>query len=68
MTARIVIDWHAETAVADWGHGVYRLVCHRYPGARTVYEVRTPAGGITRVGGFRTGLRVLWDTMIRECA
>ena len=67
MTATLVIDWANETAVADWGHGCYRLRCHRYPGARPVYEYETPAGAIVRVGGFRTGVRDLYALMMREC-
>lgn len=67
MTATIVIDWASETATADWGGGVYALVCHRYEGARTVYEYHTPAGEVVRVGGFRTGVDALYKRMMREC-
>lgn len=67
MNARIEIDWGNETARADWGAGTFALVCHRYPGARTVYEIRTPAGEVVRVGGFRTSVRWLYDRMMREC-
>lgn len=63
----IEIDHAREYARFDWGQGVYTLVCHRYEGARPVYEYRTPTGAVVRVGGFRQGIRALWDRMMREC-
>ena len=67
MTASIAIDWERETATAEWGGGVYALRCHRYPGARPVYEYTTPAGEVMRIGSFRQGIRALYDRMMREC-
>lgn len=67
MIATIVVDWANETATADWGGGCYRLVRHRYDGARDVYEYTTPAGEIVRVGGFRRGVRALYDLMMQQC-
>ena len=67
MTASIIIDWQAETATAEYGGGVYTLVCHRYGDTRPVYEIETPGGAVVRVGGFRKGVRWLFDRMMREC-
>lgn len=67
LTASIVIDWQRETAVADWGRGVYALVCHRHEDTRPVYEYTTPTGAVVRVGGFRTGVDALFKLMMREC-
>jgi hypothetical protein len=67
VIARIEVDWQAETATAEYGGGVYALVCHRYGDTRPVYEYTTPTGAVVRVGGFRKGVRELFDRMMREC-
>ena len=67
MNARLEVDWQAETARADWGAGVYRLISHRYEDTRPVYEIETPQGNVVRVGGFRGGVRWLYDRMMQEC-
>jgi hypothetical protein len=67
VTATIVIDWHNESARFDWGAGLYALVCHRVAGAAPRYEIVAPGGRVTRVGGFRRGVRALFDLMMREC-
>jgi hypothetical protein len=66
VTATITIDWQRETAVADWGCGVYALRGYR-DGVHVWYEIRTPTGSRERVGGFRTGVRLLFDKLNREC-
>lgn len=67
MTATIIIDWERETARFDWGAGAYALVCHRVAGEAPRYEIIAPDGKVTRVGGFRRGVRALFDVMMRAC-
>lgn len=67
MRVDIRIDWERETARFDWGAGVYALVCHRVVGEQPRYEIVAPDGKVTRVGGFRRGVRALFDAMMREC-
>jgi hypothetical protein len=67
MNVDMHIDWQRETARFDWGAGAYALVCHRVGGEEPRYEIVAPGGKVTRVGGFRRGVRALFDAMMREC-